>query len=138
MALLILPALLENLNFLIQTEVGLLWEVDKEMKKLSSTLSAIEAVLEDAEQKKLQDKAIQDWLRKLKGAAYEVDDILDDCATEALRWETKGQTSSSLKKVSTSLLHPFENIKFCHKIGNRMKEITKDLSAIAEERNKFH
>ncbi|KAI8530677.1 hypothetical protein RHMOL_Rhmol11G0078300 [Rhododendron molle] len=108
------------------------------MRKLSSTLSTIEAVLEDAEQKQLKDKAIQDWLRKLKGAAYEVDDILDDCATEALRWKTKGQTSSSLKKVSTSLLHLFENIKFRHKIGNRMKEITEDLSAIAEERNKFH
>ncbi|XP_058188981.1 putative disease resistance protein RGA1 [Rhododendron vialii] len=138
MALSFLPVVLQNLNSLIQTEVGLLWRVDKEMKKLSSTLSAIEAVLEDAEQKQLQDKAIQDWLRKLKGAAYEVDDILDDCATEALRWKTKGQTSSSLKKVSTSVLHPFENTKFRHKIGNRMKEITEDLNAIAEERNKFH
>ncbi|KAF7126655.1 hypothetical protein RHSIM_Rhsim11G0026900 [Rhododendron simsii] len=138
MALSFLPVVLQNLNSLIQTEVGLLWGVDKEMKKLSSMLSAIEAVLEDAERKQLQDKAIQDWLRKLKGAAYEVDDILDDCETEALRWETKGQTSSSLKKVSTSLLYPFENIKFRHKVGNRMKAITEDLSAIAEERNKFH
>ncbi|KAH7833476.1 hypothetical protein Vadar_006722 [Vaccinium darrowii] len=137
MALSFLPVVLQNLNSLIQSEVGLLWGVDKEMKKLSSTLSTIEAVLEDAEQKQLQDKAIQDWLRKLKGVAYDLDDILDDCATEALRWKTKGETSSSLTKVSTSLLHPFENIKFRHTIGNRMKEITEDVIAIAEER-KFH
>ncbi|KAH7836262.1 hypothetical protein Vadar_034163 [Vaccinium darrowii] len=84
MALSFLPVVLQNLNPLIQAEVGLLWGVDKEMKKLSSMLSTIEAVLEDAEQMQLQDKAIQDWLRKLKGVAYDLDDILDDCATEAL------------------------------------------------------
>ncbi|CAL5394451.1 unnamed protein product [Camellia sinensis] len=103
-----LPFVLQNLNSLIQKEVGLLWGVDKEMKKLSSTLTTIQAVLEDAEQKQFQDKAIQNWLRKLNDAAYEVDDILDDCATEALR---KRLSSSSLEK---------------------------NLNAIAEERMKFH
>ncbi|KAF7143536.1 hypothetical protein RHSIM_Rhsim05G0073000 [Rhododendron simsii] len=69
------------------------------MKKLSSTLSTIEAVLEDAERNHLEDSVVQDWLRKLKDAAYEVDDILDECSTEILRWESKGQSSGSLKKV---------------------------------------
>ncbi|KAL7250460.1 hypothetical protein ACSBR1_012469 [Camellia fascicularis] len=133
-----LPFVLQNLNSLIQKEVGLLWGVDKEMKKLSSTLTTIQAVLEDAEQKQFQDKAIQNWLRKLNDAAYEVRDILDDCATEALR---KTPSSSSLKKViSTSLLtcYPVENILFRHKIGNRMKDTIENLNAIAEERMKFH
>ncbi|KAL7250459.1 hypothetical protein ACSBR1_012468 [Camellia fascicularis] len=108
------------------------------MKKLSSTLTTIQVVLEDAEQKQFQDKAIQNWLRKLNDAAYEVDDILDDCATKALR---KRLSSSSLKKViSTSLLtcYPVENILFHHKIGNRMKDTIENLNAIAEERMKFH
>ncbi|KAL7219143.1 hypothetical protein ACSBR2_012256 [Camellia fascicularis] len=134
----LLPFVLQNLNSLIQKEVGLLWGVDKEMKKLSSTLTTIQAVLEDAEQKQFQDKAIQNWLRKLNDAAYEVDDILDDCATEALR---KRLSSSSLKKViSTSLLtcYPVEKILFRHKIGNRMKDTIENLNAIAEERMKFH
>ncbi|GMP54423.1 hypothetical protein CsSME_00019605 [Camellia sinensis var. sinensis] len=135
-----LPFVLQNLNSLIQKEVGLLWGVDKEMKKLSSTLTTIQAVLEDAEQKQFQDKAIQNWLRKLNDAAYEVEDILDDCTTEALQYESKRLSSSSLKKViSTSLLtYPVENILFRHKIGNRMKDTIENLNAIAEERMKFH
>ncbi|KAL7250455.1 hypothetical protein ACSBR1_012464 [Camellia fascicularis] len=111
------------------------------MNKLSSTLTTIQAVLEDAEQKQFQDKAIQNWLRKLNDAAYEVKDILDDCATEALQYDSKGLSSSSLKKViSTSLLtcYPVENILFRHKIGNRMKDTIENLNAIAEERMKFH
>ncbi|CAL5394454.1 unnamed protein product [Camellia sinensis] len=135
-----LPFVLQNLNSLIQKEVGLLWGVDKEMKKLSSTLTTIQAVLEDAEQKQFQDKAIQNWLRKLNDAAHEVEDILDDCKTEALQYESKRLSSSSLKKViSTSLLtYPVENILFRHKIGNRMKDTLENLNAIAEERMKFH
>ncbi|CAL5436114.1 unnamed protein product [Camellia sinensis] len=87
-----------NLNSLIQKEMGLICGVEKEMKKLSSTLSTIQAVLEDADQKQHQNKAIQDWLRKLSDAAYEVDDILDECSTEALRWRSNDQNSVSLRK----------------------------------------
>ena len=43
--------LLENLNSLIQKEFGLLRGVNKEMEKLSSTLSTICVVLQDAEEK---------------------------------------------------------------------------------------
>ncbi|KAL7166669.1 hypothetical protein ACSBR2_037354 [Camellia fascicularis] len=70
------------------------------MKKLSSTLFTIHAVLNDAEQKQLQDKAVQTWLKELNNAAYETDDILDECATEALRCESEGQgsPSASLKR----------------------------------------
>ncbi|GMP34898.1 hypothetical protein CsSME_00007579 [Camellia sinensis var. sinensis] len=124
MAVPFLPFVLKNLNSLIQNEVGLLCGVNKEMKKLSSTLFTIQAVLEDAEQKQLQDKAIQNWLKELNDAAYEADDILDECATE---------------KVSTSLLtcYPVQNVLFRHKIGNRIKEITQKLDAIAANRSKF-
>ncbi|XP_028101635.1 putative disease resistance protein RGA4 [Camellia sinensis] len=140
MAVPFLPFVLKNLNSLIQNEVGLLCGVNTEMKKLSSTLSTIQAVLEDAEQKQLQDKAIQNWLKELNDAAYEADDILDECATEALRCELKGQGYGSLKKVSTSLLtcYPVQNVLFRHKIGNRIKEITQKLDAIAANRSKFH
>ncbi|KAG5547166.1 hypothetical protein RHGRI_012993 [Rhododendron griersonianum] len=138
MALSLVTNLLTTLQPLVDKEVGLLLGVDKEMTKLQSTLSTIEAVLEDAERNHPEDRAIQDWLRKLKGAAYEVDDILDECSTEILRWESKGQSSGSLKKVGTSLLYPFKNVKFRHRIGHMMKEISVKLAAIADERNKFH
>ncbi|XP_028116201.1 putative disease resistance protein RGA4 [Camellia sinensis] len=139
MAVPFLPFVLKNLNSLIQNEVGLLCGVNPEMTKLSSTLSTIQAVLEDAEQTQLQNKAIQTWLKELNDAAYEADDILDECATEALQCELKGQGYGSLKKVSTSLLtcYPVQNVLFRHKIGNRIKEITQKLDAIAANR-KFH
>ncbi|KAL8463499.1 hypothetical protein ACS0TY_034230 [Phlomoides rotata] len=70
--------LIENLCSLIQGEFGLIMGVDKEMNKLSNTLTTIKNVLEDAEDKQFQCKSIQNWLSKLHGIAFEIEDILDD------------------------------------------------------------
>ncbi|CAL5436204.1 unnamed protein product [Camellia sinensis] len=130
------PAI-ENLKSLLKNEVALLWGVESEMKKLSSTLSTIHAVLEDAEQKQLKDKAIQNWLKELNDAAYEADDILDECAFEALRCESEGQgsCSASLKRKVHSIL---PTTYAFHNIGKRIKEITEKFDAIAANRSKFH
>lgn len=118
---------LENLNSLIQRNFGLLWVVNKEMDKLSSTLSTILAVLEDAEEKQLKDRAIKNWLRKLNDVSFELDDILDDCKTEAIRWDYNKQKSRSIQLVQYLVLSCFQsmNVSFSCKIANRMKELRK-------------
>ncbi|KAH9695787.1 hypothetical protein KPL71_022914 [Citrus sinensis] len=132
MAEAILQVVLDNLNSLIKNELGLLHGVEKEMEKLSSTLSTIQAVLEDAEEKQLKDKALQNWLRKLKDAAYEVDDLLDEYKTEASRLADDN-------KVHAAYLTCFRpNVLFHHNIGNRIKDAREMLDGIAEERIKFH
>lgn len=121
--------MLDNLRSPIQTEIGLIMGVDQETKKLASTLKAIQAVLEDAEQKQLESKAIRDWLCKLNDLTYEIDDILDDCATEFSKMEHKNSKSSR---------YGLKKILFRHKIGRRMKEVTGKLDMIAAEREQFH
>ncbi|XP_057965329.1 putative disease resistance protein RGA3 [Malania oleifera] len=138
----VLQFLLEKLSSSIQRELGLLWGVNKTMKKLWSTLSTIHATLEDAEEKQLNDEAIKNWLRKLKDAAYVVEDILDECKTEALLLEYTGSHSSGLiNKVCISFLTSkfhWKNILFRRNIGTRMKAIQERLDQIAQERLNFH
>jgi hypothetical protein len=50
--------------------------VKKDVKNLSSTLSTIKAVLEDAENKQVTNPQLKDWLGKLKEAAFDAEDIL--------------------------------------------------------------
>ncbi|KAK4489731.1 hypothetical protein RD792_000366 [Penstemon davidsonii] len=102
--------------------------VDEEMNKLSSTLTTIQAVLEDAEEKQLEDKAIRNWLCKLNDLTYEIDDILDEWAIEVSKLEHKSNKAKSYLK----------NILYRYKIGRSMKEVTKKLNAIAAERAQFH
>ncbi|CAJ2647641.1 unnamed protein product [Trifolium pratense] len=90
MAEAVLELVIHNLNSLIQKKLTLFLGFDQDFKSLSSLLTTIKATLQDAEEKQFTDRAIKDWLLKLKDAAHVLDDILDECATQALEMECKG------------------------------------------------
>ncbi|OIW10468.1 hypothetical protein TanjilG_00408 [Lupinus angustifolius] len=138
MAEAILEVVLENLSSLIQKELGLFLGFDQDLKRLSSTLTAMKATLEDAEEKQFSYRAIKDWLQKLEHAAHILDDILDECATQALQLEYGG--SGLLDKVQTSCLSSFnpKHVIFRRKIAKEMRMIRDRLGEIAEEKNQFH
>ncbi|KAI4353129.1 hypothetical protein L6164_002100 [Bauhinia variegata] len=135
-----LEVLLENLSSLIQKELGLFFGVEKQIERLSSTLSTIRAVLKDAEEKQLSNRAIRDWLQKLKDAAHRLDDILDEISTESLRLEYRGLKHGPVCKSLSSFfssLHP-KNVLFRRSIAIKMKDIMQRLDEIAQEKIKFH
>ncbi|KAL8051297.1 hypothetical protein ABFX02_06G138700 [Erythranthe guttata] len=109
--------------------VGNLSSLIQEMKNLSSTLTTIQSVLEDAEMKQLQSKVIHNWLVKLNDLAYDIDDILDECATEVSKLEHRS---------SKSRRYILKKILFRCKVGRRMKRVTHQLDAVAAELDKFH
>ncbi|GAU23576.1 hypothetical protein TSUD_385640 [Trifolium subterraneum] len=60
------------------------------VQRLKNTLYAVEAVLNDAEQKQFKDSAVNKWLDDLKDAVYVADDILDHISTKAATlWKKK-------------------------------------------------
>ncbi|KAI3904880.1 hypothetical protein MKW92_037599 [Papaver armeniacum] len=70
---------------------------------LKSTFEALQAVLNDAERKKLMGKRnVTKWLYKLKIVAYEMEDILDE-------WRTEIQ-GSQLETTTHNLL-PIEKLR---------------------------
>ncbi|XVE68890.1 hypothetical protein DITRI_Ditri09bG0105600 [Diplodiscus trichospermus] len=72
------------------------------LKKLKPTLMSVNAVLDDAENKEITNPNVRCWIDELKDAVYDVEDLLDEIATKALR-------TSTVKKVSRFLssLNPF-------------------------------
>ncbi|XP_073138162.1 disease resistance protein RGA2-like [Henckelia pumila] len=128
-----LSILLVNLDKFVHREVGLIIGVEEEISKLSSTLTTIQTVLEDAATKKWESKAVRDWLRKVADLTYEIDDILDECATKVMM---KSERKNS--KNFISLFCCLKNIIYRHKMGRRMEDATGKLDAIAAERHKFH
>ncbi|KAH0642788.1 hypothetical protein KY289_033762 [Solanum tuberosum] len=122
-----LQVVLENLTSFLKGELVLLFGFQNEFQRLSSMFSTIKAVLEDAQEKQLNDKPLENWLQKLNAATYEVDDILDEYKTKATQF----------KQSEYGRYHP-KVIAFHHKVGKMMKEMIKTLDAIAEERRNFH
>ncbi|KAL5718985.1 hypothetical protein ACHQM5_011829 [Ranunculus cassubicifolius] len=134
----VLPHLLEvifdKLSSSILEQFSLTFGVKEEIKKLSRTLSTIRAVLEDAEKMQISEAAIIDWLRKLKDAAYEANDIIDEC--EALIVPDSGDNIQVCNSFLTCI--ELKHLKLRHSIAKRIRKITAKFDSIAIERNNFH
>ncbi|XP_045812733.1 putative disease resistance protein RGA1 isoform X3 [Trifolium pratense] len=140
MAEAVLEIVLHNLSSLIHKEIALFLGFQQDFNTLSSLLTTIKATLDDAEEQQFSNRAIKDWLLKLKDAAHVLDDILDECATQVLELDHGGfQCGPSHKVLSSCLLsiHP-KHVSFRYKIAKKMKRIRERLDEIAEERSKFH
>nr|KYP56414.1 Putative disease resistance protein RGA3 [Cajanus cajan] len=140
MAEAILKGVLGSLSSLIEEDLGLFRGFDQDLKRLASLLTTIMATLEDAEEKQFSNRSIKDWLQKLKDAAHELDDIMDEYAYEELGKEYEGVKCCLSEMVQSSFLsslHPM-HVFFRYKIAKRMKMVSERLDEIAEERRKFH
>ncbi|XP_017975186.1 PREDICTED: putative disease resistance protein RGA3 isoform X1 [Theobroma cacao] len=121
---------------------ALLRGTEKEMRKLQGVLSTIQAVLEDAEDRQAMDKAVKNWLIKLKDVAYDADDLLEEYMTEASRRRLE---SHDYKKLSRFILNEVRYffsqsnpILFRYQMRNKLENIAERLDAVADERFKFH
>ncbi|GAA0151382.1 hypothetical protein LIER_10113 [Lithospermum erythrorhizon] len=59
--------------------------VEKEVDNISSKMQMIQKVLDDAANRSVTDDAIKEWLEKLKDISYELEDVLDEWNTNALK-----------------------------------------------------
>ncbi|KAG4967868.1 putative disease resistance protein RGA3 [Glycine soja] len=136
----VLETLLGNLNSLVQKELLLFLGFDQNLEKLSSLLTTIKATLEDAEEKQFSNRAIKDWLEKLKHAAHILDEIIDKCSYEGLGLEYQGVKCGPSDKVQCSCLSSFhpKHVVFRCKIAKKIKRVSDRLMEIVEERTKFH
>ncbi|KAJ0954279.1 hypothetical protein HanRHA438_Chr00c21g0852221 [Helianthus annuus] len=77
--------------------------IHSELKELKSTLSRIQDLLHDASQKEVNNKTVESWLNGLQHLAYDIDDVLDDVATEDMHRELTlqepGANTSMVRKL---------------------------------------
>ncbi|PNS96771.1 hypothetical protein POPTR_017G137700v4 [Populus trichocarpa] len=126
--------ILENLSLQALKEAGLAWGLDTELENLESTFAIVQAVLQDAEEKQWKNKALEIWLRRLKDAAYDVDDVLDDFAIEARRHRLQKDLKNRLRSFFSLDHNP---LIFRLKMAHKLKNVREKLDVIANENKTF-
>ncbi|KAJ0810866.1 putative virus X resistance protein-like, coiled-coil [Helianthus annuus] len=100
---------------------------------LKEDFEQIQAVLEDAEEKQVKEKAVELWLRRLRSASLKVEDVLDEVKTEALLRSLHKELGI---KYKVTVL--FSKFKFRVRAAHKVKAIRTKLDDIASKRLKFN
>ncbi|KAK9290467.1 hypothetical protein L1049_008637 [Liquidambar formosana] len=117
-------------------EVCLAWGLESELEKLKSTISTIQSVLLDAEEKQAKNRQLRNWLGKLKDALYDADDVLDEFHYEALR--SQGPNRGGIKGEVRHLFARSNPLAFRFKMGHKIEGIRQRFKEIAAEKADFH
>ncbi|MFQ6646705.1 hypothetical protein Gotur_019982 [Gossypium turneri] len=112
-------------------------EVQEAIHKLDMELKEIRAVLDDAEERQVKEKSVKNWLTNLQNLAYDVEDVLDEFATEIgrrnLMMERRGCSSKRPKLIPDS----FTAVLFNRDMMSKIKDITAKLKDLEPQRNQL-
>ncbi|KAJ8648555.1 hypothetical protein MRB53_001578 [Persea americana] len=127
------PNFLQSLGFLFKG-------VEGEAQKLKSTLSRIQALLNDAEARHFKEELVRLWLRELKDAAYDAEDIVDEVEYQVrLRSKIEGAHMQTRKRKLTDPVSDFVSSSVSNlNLGPRIKEIRESLEEIECRSNQLH
>ncbi|XP_028943752.1 putative disease resistance RPP13-like protein 1 [Malus domestica] len=114
---------------------GLVKGIDQILKKWSATLSAIGAVLNDAEERQLtaESNALKLWLDDLRDLAFDAEDVLDKYHTKMLKRQIQHAHSSTTSKAWKSI----PNRLFNFKMNLEIQKITERLQEISERKDQL-
>ncbi|XP_010026805.2 disease resistance protein RGA2-like [Eucalyptus grandis] len=109
-------------------KIQLLCCAKDELQNLEDTVETIKAVLLDAEKKQWHSQLVKHWLKKLKEVLYDVQDLLDDVATQDLR--RKVTPGSKMSKEVRLFFSKSNQLAHGLKVGNEIEELRKKLVSI--------
>ncbi|XP_031259730.1 putative disease resistance RPP13-like protein 1 [Pistacia vera] len=111
--------------------------IRSELKQWKRKFSMIKVVLNDAEEKQLKNEAVKMWLDDLQDLAYDVEDILEEYATQVvereLMTEQSTQSTNRIADYFTSWT-PSALISQAD-MKSKTEEITRRLEDLCEEKN---
>jgi hypothetical protein len=114
--------------------------LEENLDKWKKTLSRIQTMLDDAEEKQHSDRAVKEWLDDLRDLAYDLDDIVDELTTEASAAENQDPPSKLRKTTSVSWFTRFtpSRFKINSRLGSKIKEITDQFNDIETRKNQLN
>ncbi|XVF18431.1 hypothetical protein REPUB_Repub11eG0021000 [Reevesia pubescens] len=118
-------------------------QVRKQLEEWSKMLPFIQAVLNDAEEKQMKNQSVKIWLADLQDLAYDMDDILDEFSTHALRREQQGRyqeaSSSKIRKFIPACCTSFSPSAFMfnNQMISMIQEITDRCNKLASRKSQL-
>ncbi|TVU48721.1 hypothetical protein EJB05_03274, partial [Eragrostis curvula] len=133
----LLPDLLNKAGESLSTEFSFMWGIEPRREKLHTLLLSINQVITDAEEQAYKKPVVKSWLAKLKLAACDAEDVLDELHYEALRSEALLSGHKINSGVRAFFSPHYNPLLFKYKIGKRLEEIVEHLGDLVRHMDQF-
>jgi hypothetical protein len=115
--------------------------LQENLEKWRKTLSTIQAMLDDAEEKQYTERVVKEWLNDLRDLAYDVDDIVDELATDAsMAAENLARPSKVPKLTQSAWFTPStsSHFKINSRLALKIKEVTDRFNYIVTRKGQLN
>ncbi|XP_062166609.1 putative disease resistance protein RGA4 [Alnus glutinosa] len=129
--------ILVKLGSIAYREISFVLDIKSELTELEGTMTTIQAVLLDAEEKQATSRPLSIWLRQLKDVFSDADNVLDEVEYEVLKKQvmrTYGRTSREVCGLFSSC----RAFAFRSQLGHKIKNIREKLAKIAAKKDQFN
>ncbi|XP_021320902.1 putative disease resistance protein RGA1 isoform X3 [Sorghum bicolor] len=111
--------------------------MEEQREILERQLPAILQIIDDAEEKGAQ-PGVGAWLKALKKASYEANDVFDEFKYEALAREARKRGHRNTHGMDVvSLLPACNSIMFRRRMGKKLQKIVQDIEVLVTKMNDF-
>ncbi|RLN18932.1 Disease resistance protein RPM1 [Panicum miliaceum] len=111
-------------------EVETLLRAPGEITKLETALRVLSPILADAERRRIRDSSAERWMREVKDAMYDADDILDICQILESGEDPMLAERSAPWRRNIPLSSCFNNQVVPHQIGIKIKALNRKLEDV--------
>ncbi|CAL4990932.1 unnamed protein product [Urochloa decumbens] len=118
----------DKLASAIAEQANLLWNFGDDLEDMHSMLESISAAMQDAERRSGKDKLVQLWLKRLKNAALDISDLVEDYQDTSDRLTAKKPGVISCLPVARKKIV----------VANRMKSMREGLRKINKDFRDFN
>ncbi|CAA3015144.1 disease resistance RGA3 [Olea europaea subsp. europaea] len=118
------------------SELSLLWNFKKDLRKLGRSLKMMDLVLQDAEKREVTDENVKLWLKNLRDVTYDADHVLDEINYENMRHMVEIQRQTMMRGC-LNIFSFTPTLAFRWRMARRIKDINVDLKMIADEANTY-
>ncbi|XP_010238997.2 putative disease resistance protein RGA3 isoform X2 [Brachypodium distachyon] len=129
-----------KLQEIIADKAVLILGVKDELKKLQGTMKQIRCFLDDAEQRRIKESAVNNWLSDLRDAMYDADDIVDSARFEGsklLKDRPSSPARNSTACCGISFLSCFPVIQKRHEIAVKIRDLNDRVEKLSKHGNSF-
>ncbi|KAK4409458.1 putative disease resistance protein RGA3 [Sesamum angolense] len=127
--------LVEKLIAIASEEIGLIWGVKKELASLKDSFEMIQAFLNDASNRQVEEEAAKLWLKDLENIAYEADNLLDEFNYEIIRRQVEIKNQMKRK---VCFFFCFSNpLLFRSKLAHKIKNVNMKLKRATDVADGF-